>query len=245
MWFSSISSSLTCQKTFLNHVDCLLQESSLLNQHLTQTNIKNLRKADEPLFRKSSVIALKANPNFPYFKIIGFQKIYYYPSSSFALVNFKYILPQNLFKPYQPINKINQFIRGKLQKKSLVVEQSLNWIELLIFGYFTIFIPLLLIFGIIKWFLIMPIKTIYEFDGIDKTLSVFQNKILEPNVTKEYGFDRINQIRLDKDNSKNIINGYIILQFNLDYDYPIDEFIDFEYGQQNFQIIQEFITKYK
>lgn len=243
--FSSINSSLTCQKTFFNHVDCLLQESSLLNQHLTQTTIKNIKKSYKPLFRRSSVIALKANPNFPYFKIIEFQKIYYYPSSSFALVNFKYILPQNWFQPSQQINTINQFIRDKPQNKSLVVEQSVNWIELLIFGFFTIFIPLSLILGIIKWFLTMSVKTIYEFDGIEKTLSVIQNKILEPNITKEYGFDRINQIILDKDNSKNIINGYLILQFNPDYDYPFDEFIDVEYGQENFQIIQEFIARYK
>lgn len=78
------------------------------------------------------------------------------------------------------------------------------------------------------------------------SMLVFQNKILEPNVTKEYSFERINQIRLDENtSSKNIINGYIILQFNPNYDYPIDEFIDFEYGRQNFQIIQEFIVRYQ
>ena len=74
LWFSSISSSLTCHKTTLNFIDCQLHESSIINSHLTETSIKNLREASKPWFRKSSVIALKANPNFPYFKIIGFQK---------------------------------------------------------------------------------------------------------------------------------------------------------------------------
>ncbi|ELS02904.1 hypothetical protein Xen7305DRAFT_00026220 [Xenococcus sp. PCC 7305] len=245
VYFSYIDSSLICHKTTFNHVDCVLQESSLINHHLTQTSINNLRKANKSLFSKSSVIALQTNPNFPYFKIIGFQKTYYYPSSSFALVNFKYILPQNWFKPSQQLAKINQFIKGELKNKFLAVERSLNWIELLILGFFTLFIPLLLIFSIIKGVVTMPMKTIYEFDGINKTLLVSQSKIFKPNIIKEYGFDQINQIRLETDDSKNIINGYIILQFNPDYDYPIGEFINVEYGQQKFQIIQEFITRYK
>ncbi len=246
LYFSSISSSLTCQKTFFNHVNCLLQESSLLNPHLTNTNIKNLKKANYYHFGKSGVITLKANPHSLSFNIIGFQKEYHYPSSSFDLVLWSNFNPKNWFRPLNQSNLINQFIRGKLKQKSLVVEQSLNWIQLLILGFLTIFMPLLLIFSIIKWVLTMSVKTIYEFDGIHKTLSVFQNKILEPNVSKEYGFDKINQIRLDiNHSSKKIINGYIILQFKPNYDYPIDEFIDFEYGQQNFQVIQEFITRYR
>ena len=246
LWFSSINSSLTCQKTFLNHVDCLLQESSLLNSHITNTNIKNLKKANYYHFGKSGVIILKANPNSLSFNIIGFQKEYYYPSSSLALVLWSNFNPKNWFRPLNQSKRINQFIKGKLKQKSLVVEQSLNWIQLLIFGFFTIFIPILLTSSIIKWILTMPLKTIYEFDGISKTLLVFQNKIFEPNVTKKYNLERINQIRLEENtSSKNIMNGYIILQFNPNYDYPIDEFIDFEYGQQNFKIIQEFITRYQ
>ena len=90
--FSQINSSLICHKTALNHVDCQLSESSLFNHHLSEVKIKNLRKADKPFFRKSSVIALKANPNLLSLNILGFQKTYYYPSNSLAIVNFKYLL---------------------------------------------------------------------------------------------------------------------------------------------------------
>ena len=77
-WFflSSSSSSLNCQRTFLNRVDCQLQESSLLNLNVTQTDIINLRKVDLFTFRRG-IIALKANPNyhrnFGLSSIIGFQ----------------------------------------------------------------------------------------------------------------------------------------------------------------------------
>ncbi len=91
----------------------------------------------------------------------------------------------------------------------------------------------------------MPIKTIYEFDAVDNTLTIFQNKIFKPNIIKQYGFYRINKIKLDKNETRNIVNGTIILQFNPDYDYPVDEFRDFEYGEQNFKIIQDFFKKHK
>ncbi len=243
LWFSAISSSLTCHKTTLNFVDCQLHESSILNRHLTETSIKNLREASKPWFRKSSVIALKANPNFPYFKIIGFQKTYFYPSSSFALVNFKNIIPQNWFEPYKQINKLNHFIHNHSNEPSLSLEMKLNLIELLFWGFSFIFIPLGFGLDMIKCFFNIPIETI--FDGIKKIFTVSQNKIFGKNIIKEYDFERINKIRLDEDKSKYIINGYIILQLNPDYDYLIDEFIDFEYGEQNFQIIQEFIDRYK
>ncbi|MDJ0647232.1 MAG: hypothetical protein QNJ60_00865 [Xenococcaceae cyanobacterium MO_188.B19] len=64
-------------------------------------------------------------------------------------------------------------------------------------------------------------------------------------IVKHYDFDRINQIKLDKDKTKNIVNGTIILQFNPDYDYVVDEFRDFEHGEQNFKIIQDFFKKHK
>lgn len=245
LWFSPINSTLMCHKTGLNSVDCQLNESSLLNNYLTQTNIKNLKKANKPLFRKSNVIALEANPDFPYFQIIGFQKTYYYPSNSLALVCFKYILPQNWLKQYKQIDEINDFIKKKLDQKDLVLKQSLNRIELLIFGCLIIIISFQGVISIIIGLLFtIPIQTIYEFDSINKMLRVTQNKMIGKNIIKEYDFDRINKIRLDKDNSKNIINGYIILQFNPDYDYTIDDFIDSEYGEQNFKTIKEFIERH-
>ena len=239
--FSPINSSLICYKTALNRVDCQLSESSLFNHHLSKINIKNLRKADKPFFRKSSVITLKANPNLLSLNIIGYQKTYYYPSNSLAIVNFKYLLPQNWLKPFNEIKKINQFIKGEIEQKSLVVQRSLNWIQLLIFGLLVIVIPLELIFGMTKGFFTMPVKTIYEFDGVNKVLTVLQNKIIEPNIIEEYSFEQINQVILNRSNQQKITIRYIFLQFNSNDDYLIDEFIDLEYGERNFQVIQNFL----
>jgi len=44
LYLSPISSSLTCQRTFLARIDCQLEEKSILNPHLKAINIKNVKK---------------------------------------------------------------------------------------------------------------------------------------------------------------------------------------------------------
>ena len=94
LFFSPIQSSLICHKTTFNFVDCQLKKSYLLNSHVTEINIKNLRKANEDFFRRD-IIALKANPHLLSLKLIGFQKTYYYPSTPFALILWKNFNPSN------------------------------------------------------------------------------------------------------------------------------------------------------
>ena len=247
VFISPANASLNCQRTVLNHVDCQLQKSNLLGVNLTTINIINLRKAN--LFTPSDPIALKANPHSNrddlLSNIIGFQNTYFYPSKNpFSLVIFSNYNSQNWLRTLDQGKKVNQFILGDLNQKYLSIEQKITWIQALTLGFFSIFTPFLIVVGTIKSLLNNTIKTIYEFDGINKILKI-QLKSIRKQKIIEYGFDSINQIRLDEDNTKNMINGRIILQFNPDQNYPIEEFVDLEYGKKNLQIIQEFLKQDK
>ena len=219
----------------------------MLGFNVTKVNIINLRKVNF-FTGHSSAIALKANPNYNrnllLSNIVGFQETYFFPSSNpFALVFYDNLNPRNWLRPLNQVKKINQFIIGKLNQESLFIQQKITWIELLIVGAFAIIIPFIFVVEIIKYLLNNPIKTIYEFDGKNKILIVNLKSILNQNTTREYQFDSINQIRLDEDNTRNMINGRIVLQFKPEYDYFIEEFVDMEYGKRNFQIIQEFLEQ--
>lgn len=64
------------------------------------------------------------------------------------------------------------------------------------------------------------------------------------DITRAY-FDRLEEIRFDRDESEDIPVGKIIIQFHPDYDYPIADFTDLEEGEEKFKIINDFINKYK
>ena len=240
VFISPIDSKLICHKTVLNRVDCQLQESSLLNSNLTQTTIKNVRKAELVFFRKSNQIALITSSNFLFMNIPNLKKKYFYPSNMLALTNFSI-----RFSRQNSIREINKFLEIYSQDKTLIIEQSLNLTEFIISIFFAIFIPLFSVISIIQSFMTSPIKTIYQFDGDNKIMNISQKKIIVQDVSQEYSFDRINYIRLDKDDTKNIINCRIILQFNPDYDYPIYEFIDIEKAENVLIIIQSFLEQYE
>ena len=67
--------------------------------------------------------------------------------------------------------------------------------------------------------------------------------ILGSNIERVYSFDRINRVFIDKKDLD--VGGRIILQFVPEYNYPIEEFLDSEYGERNYKIIDEFIKRYK
>lgn len=244
VFLSPASSSLNCQRNVSNYVNCQLQESNLLGFNVTKVNIINLRKANAITSRNGGIV-LKANSkssrNLWLSNIVGFQETYFFPSSNrFALVFYSNLDPRNWFKRFNQANKINQFIRSKLNQEYLSIQQQTNWI-----GFFAIITLFLDVITIIKNLLNIAIETIYEFDGKNKILIVNLKSILNQNTTREYQFDSINQIRLDENNTRNIINGHIVLQFKPEYDYFIEQFVDMEYGKRNFQILQEFLEQNK
>ena len=243
VYLSPIESSLYCQKTFLNRVDCQLEERSLLNSQLTRIDIFNLKKAfKSSIFGSRDLrIRLKANPEIFSFNTFGFQKTYYFPSNPFSLVLFRVFNPLNWFNEVDRIDSIDRFIRGKLDRKSLFVEQSFSWIDLLFFGSIFIVIPLLFIYSIIVWFLTGHWNTTYEFDQESKTLTVHLKNLLGQVVEKQYDFERIKEVKLDTNYKTNFNKGRIILEFNPSYDYPLDEFANVERGVKSFQIIKKFI----
>ena len=243
VYLSPIESSLYCKKTFLGRVDCQLEERSLLNLQLTRTDIFNLKKAfrSHTFGNRDLRIRLKADPELFSFNTFGFQKTYYFPSNPFSLVLFRVFNPLNWFDEVDRIDLIDRFIRGKLDRQSLLVEQSFSWIDLLFFGFIFIGVPLLFIYRIILWFFTGFWKIIYEFDRESKTLTVQLKNVLGRVVEKRYDFGMIKRVKLDTNYKTNFNKGRIILEFNPSYDYPLNEFANVERGVENFQIIKNFI----
>ena len=247
-WFlysSPINSSLTCQRDFLDRIDCHLQEKSILNSHLTQLDIKNVKKVVRHSFGPRDFrIKLKANPNPPYFDINRFQKSYFYPSNPFSLIFLHNFNPLNWFTSFNQANQLDSFIRGKLHQQVLSLEQIIKGIDLIFIGLF-IGLPSLFIFGIFFWLFTAPIVSVYEINSKKQNLTILCKRIFFKNIEKEYKLARIKQFKLDKDYKVNFNSGRIILEFDPDYDYPIDEFFNAEEGKANFQIIKNFLEKNK
>ncbi len=234
---TSVYSSLSCYKTNTSQIDCLLQERSLLNLSLRHTEIKNLKKVDRYIFGLSNnkQITLRANPDSSSFKIIGYQKKYYYPSKSFTLFSLN---PKFGFKMFQQNSQLIKFIKGELDQQSITIQQRVGWF--LLFAIVPLFS---IVLGIVRWILTCYLKTVYEFDGTKRKLVLSARKILGTSIERVYSFDRIEQVFVDRKNLD--VGGRIILKFAPEDDYPIDEFFDSEYGEKNYQIIHEFIQRYK
>lgn len=236
VFLTPVSSSLSCYKVNSSQIDCLLQEKSLLNLSILHTEIKNLKKVDRFIFGLSNAkqMSLRANPDASSFRIIRYQKKYHYPSKSFTLFTLN---PKFGFKMFQQNSQLVKFIKGKLELQSITVQQQIGW-----FILFAI-VPLFsLLLGIVRWILTYPIKTVYEFDGVNQKLAISAKRFLG-TIERVYSFDRIEQVFIDKSNYDK--GGKIILKFIPEYDYPIEELLDSEYGDKNYQIIHEFIEQYK
>lgn len=231
-----VYSSLSCDRIKNNRIDCLLREKSLVNLPLLNTEIKNLRKVDRYIFALSNnkQITLRANPDLTSFKIIGYREKYYYPSKSFTLFTLN---PKFGFKMFQQRSQIAKFIKGELKQQSITVQQQVGWFILFAVPFFCL--PL----AVAKWLLTYPFKTIYEFDGTNRKLILSGKTILGSNIERDYSFDRIDRVFIDKKDLD--VGGRLMLQFIPEYNYPIEEFLDSEYGERNYKIIDEFIKRYK
>lgn len=242
-YFSPIKSSLYCQKNLLNQIDCQLQERSLLNFQLTKIDIVNLKQVEKypSLFgSRDSRIKLKANPRPLAFNAIGFQKKYFFPSNPFSLVLFRYFNTLNWFEPASQIDTIDRFIQGKLNQKSILIQQSLQPIDVIFPGLFIFVFAIIPINIIVDICFALSFKSTYEFNQQNQFLTIQQRKLFG-QVEKQYSFNRIKQVKLDTEYRTNFNQGRIILEFNPSYDYPIDEFANVEQGTENFQLIKNFL----
>lgn len=235
VFLTPVSSSLNCYKVNTSQIDCLLQEKSLLNLPILHTEIKNLKKVDRFILglSLSKQMTLRANPDTSAFRFIGYQKKYHYPSKSFTLFSLN---PKFGFKMFRQNFQLDKFTKGQLERQSITVQQQIGWFILFLAPVF------LLPLAIVKWIVTYPIKTVYEFDGANRELAVSAKRLLG-TIERVYSFDRIEQVFLDKSNYDK--GGRLILKFIPEHDYPIEEFLDSEYGEKNYQIIHEFIEQYK
>ena len=244
LYLSPIYSSLTCQRTFLARIDCQLKEKSILNSDLREIDIKNVKKVGmhHPGSNDSRII-IKANPHPPYLHINRFQKTYFYPSNSFSLVLFRNFNPLNWFGSPNQNRQLDDFIRGKLNQPLLQLELIIKGGDYLFVGLF-IGIVLLFVFSAIYWLLAIDVNS-YEINLENKTLKILCQRLFGQSIKREYRLDKIKRIRLDTDYTDGFGSGRIILEFEPDYDYPIDEFFNAEEGQKNFQMIKDFLNKNK
>lgn len=237
VFLTPVYSSLSCYKTNTSQIDCLLKEKSLLNLPLLDTEIKNLKQVDRYIFALSNgkQITLRANPDSSSFNIFADREKYHYPSKSFTLFTLN---PNFGFKIFQQRSQLIKFVEGKLNSQSIIVQQQVSWF--ILFAIVPLFSMML---GIVRWILTYSFKTVYEFNGTDRRLILSAKTVLGSNIEKVYSFDRIKQVFIDKKDLD--MGGRIILQFIPEYNYPIEEFLDPEYGEKNYKIIQEFIERYK
>ncbi|MEM7596022.1 MAG: hypothetical protein AAF383_31720 [Cyanobacteria bacterium P01_A01_bin.83] len=235
-FISPVYSSLECERNNTGQVSCLLVERSAIALKPDKTEIKNVQDVDGILrgLLNNKQMVIKANPDSSSFRMIGYQKKYYYPSIANTLIYLNFKSGFNLFK--QKI-QVSNFVRGKTDFDSIKVDLKLGWITLLfILSLHFLFLIILLN---------SPFKTTYDFDGEQKSLTISVKRILLKDISKTYAFDRLKQVRFDIDDSEKIATGTIILQFDPDYDYPVAEFADLKRGTEAFIIIKDFIDKYR
>ena len=242
LYLSPIHSSLTCQKTFFARIDCQLEEKSLLNPHLKEIDIKNVKKVGTHFpGSKDSRIIIKANPHPPYLHINRYQKTYFYPSNPFSLILWRNFNPLNWFGSPNQNKQLDDFLRGKLNRSILQLELAIKGADYLIIGFF-FSIPLLFIFNIFYWLIASPVANTYEINLVNKSLTRLNRRLLLKNTVREYPLDKIENIKLEIDDTNSFSSGRITFEL-LDNNYLLDEFINAEEGKRNFQIIKGFIAK--
>lgn len=234
IFVTPVYSSLSCQKNNSAYINCLLQEKSLLNFSLLNVDINHLKKLDRYIFglsnsKQITLITTSGSAN-----LFASQKKYSYPSKSFTLLTLN---PKFGFQLLNQRRQLAKFIRGQLPQQSLKLQVQLGW--------FVIFLTpdIAMVIVLIRWILTFSLETIYEFDGTKRELTISVRSILGGNEEKTYSFDRINQVAIDKNDLD--LGGRIILQLIPEYNYLVEEYLDAQYGEANWQKIYQFIERYK
>ena len=234
VFIAPASSALSCQRNS-NHIDCLLQEKSLLGLPLRNLEINNVKKIDKYIFglSDSSYIILVADSDLAKFHLFSSQQKYEYPSKSNNLLTMN---PKFGFKLMNQRKQLRQFIKGELPQQFLQLKVQLGWFVIFLIAGFTV--P----FAAINSILTFPLKTVYSFDGANQRLTISVRRILNKE-EKSYSFNRINKVFIDRENLD--LGGRIVLQFIPEYNYPIEEYLDDEYGETIWRKINEFVEQYK
>ena len=236
LFISPVYSSLECERNNTGQIDCMLVEKKAIALKSDKTAIKNVKDVDGILrgLLNNKQIVIKANPELSSFSFLQGRKKYYYPSTANTLVfsNLK-----SGFNFFQQRIQLKDFLRGKIDTDKIKVDLKLGWLASLsiLSGYVLI----------ISAWLSVDFQKIYYFDGQNKTLTILLRRIILNDISKTYSFDRLQEVRCDRDESEHIPVVKIIIKFSPDYDYPIADFTDLEEGKEKFQMINNFLNKYK
>ena len=235
LFISPVYSSLQCERTNAE-INCMLVEKKAIALKSDRTEIKNVKDVDGILrgLLNNKQIVIKASPERSRFNLLGYQKKYYYPSTVNTLI---YLNPYSGTNLFEQRIQLNNFVYKKTNSDNIRVTLELDWFVVLC----------ILVFASLAFSIIIssPFQSTYDFDGQNKTLTILLKRIILNDISKTYSFDRLEEIRFDRDESEDIPVGKIIIQFHPDYDYPIADFTDLEEGEEKFKRINDFINKYK
>ena len=235
LFITPVYSSLRCERTN-TQINCLLIERKAIALKSDKTEIKNVKDVDGILrgLLNNKQIVIKASPERSRFSLLGDRQKYYYPSTANTLIfsNLK-----SGFDHYKQRSQLKNFVRGKTNNDTLKLNLKLGWFSsfLIISGYILI----------ISAWLSTDFQKIYYFDAESKTLTVSRKRIIFLDDVSKYSFDTIKEVILKRDDSGNISVGTIVIKFSPDYNYPIADFADLEEAKEKFQMIDDFINKYK
>ena len=104
-------------------------------------------------------------------------------------------------------------------------------------------LPPIFIFNTFFWLVTESIVDTYEINLQNQTLTIWCKRIFLEDITKEYKLDRIKRVRLDKNYQVKPNIRRIILEFEPDYDYPIDEFFNADEGRSKLSGDRQFSRK--
>ena len=221
-----IYSSLTCDRGWLNTIDCQLIESAWFKPNLRHKAIKHIRKPEDLLGSGKTLLNVDIDT---FHKRI---KNNYYPNYGFVGLQFRDRHAYR-FKKQAMIevnrNKIENFIRDRNKKNKLTIEYRV---------FFLFSIPLLLlpvnillpIFGI----LIEPITT-YIFNFKQNKLKVVKKSLLTSNSEKHL----INKLKIASINKR---QDSILIDADTEISYLLDDFQNQQEASTIINQLQQYIS---
>ena len=245
LYYSPIESSLICQKIVSDRVNCIIKEKSILNPFPTRIEIQDLQKAPK-LGISRGQITLEANYNPKFFNLIKNPQRYRFPTKAKTLLEYSNFNLRAPFKIFNQVDRINQFITGKLELKYLKIEQSFNLVTFTLFALPIIAIPLVILFRVFQWLRNSSFYTVFEFSKSDRILTIIENKLFKFNYKNVYSLDKIQGLRVNKNVVNNdVAKANILLTFKDRDEYLVDEFSNIDSAEEHCELVNNFIQQCK
>ncbi len=217
-----ISSSLTCNKVFLNTANCELVESSLINKNLTHRTVANIHKAKQGTYGQSHSILLKTE-----IRLKGNIKNIYFPSRSLIRTH----LYRSNRKLQRNIKQINDFIHS-WNNQTLILNKKMPSLFFIVVWLMPlpILVPLTAIF-------IYPIVA-YSFDSQKNSLTIQELIFFSPEEKRFY----LNELKISS-SVENKAQKYlaVYIKTSKEKTYEINDFENKEEALNLLKLLSQYI----